>query len=254
MARLEERESISIAIIPARYESTRLPGKPLLDINGKSMIRTVWENISQSKILREVYIATDDERVLNHCQSFGANVIMTPKNLPSGTDRIAYVVRKLDLLDDIIINVQGDEPLVQAKLIDDLLINFATSLCEVGTIIQKINSFEELENPNCVKVTIKNDYTALYFSRQAIPYIRDYPKQQWLSKQTFWKHIGIYAYRSHALERFTKLPQTDLETSECLEQLRLLQNDDKYYCFPTKDELIGVDTPEDLEKVRAILK
>jgi len=254
MDNLKEREVFCIAIIPARYDSTRLPGKPLIDINGKPMIQRVWENISKSKILHTVYIATDDKRVEQVCKSFGANVVMTPKNLLSGTDRIAYVVRTLDLLDDIIVNIQGDEPLVNSKLIDDMIINFSTSLCEVGTIIKKIDSVEDLENPNCVKVTIKNDYTALYFSRSPIPYVRDTDKSQWLKGQTFWKHIGIYAYRSHALERFTQLPQTDLELSENLEQLRLMQNDDKYYCFPTKDQIIGVDTQEDLERVREIIK
>ncbi len=243
----------AIGIIPSRIGSTRLPEKPLALINGKSLIQRVWEGANTSKTLRRLIVATDDERIKIHCESFGAEVVMTPPELPSGTDRIAYVVKSLDESADVIFNIQGDEPLITGDLIDELFNKFVISLCEVGTLIKRIEEFEEIDNPGIVKVTLRNDNVANYFSRSPIPYVRDKEKKDWLNEQVFWKHIGIYAYKDYALQKFTELPQTDLEISESLEQLRLLQNNFKFYCLETKTEFISIDTPEDIIKVEAKL-
>ncbi|MCX6147135.1 MAG: 3-deoxy-manno-octulosonate cytidylyltransferase [Candidatus Kapabacteria bacterium] len=253
MSFLKERIMDAIGIIPARIGSVRLPEKPLALINGKSLIQRVWEGASTAKTLRRLIVATDDIRIKEHCESFGAEVVLTPAELPSGTDRIAYVVKELDETADVIFNIQGDEPLIKGELIDELFNRFVISLCEVGTLIKRINDVEELDNPGIVKVTLKNDNVANYFSRSPIPFVRDKEKKDWLSSQVFWKHIGIYAYKDFALKKFTELPQTDLEISESLEQLRLLQNNFKFFCLETKTDFISIDTPEDILKVEAKL-
>lgn len=254
MSFFEERIMDAIGIIPARIGSTRLPEKPLALINGKSLIQRVWEGASTAKTLRRLIVATDDQRIKNHCESFGAEAILTPAELPSGTDRIAYVVKALDETADVIFNIQGDEPLIKGELIDELFNKFVISLGDVGTLIKRIEDVEEIDNPGIVKVTLKNDNIANYFSRSPIPYVRDKEKKDWLSSQVFWKHIGIYAYKDFALQKFTELPQTDLEISESLEQLRLLQNNFKFFCLETKTDFISIDTPEDVLKVEARLK
>ncbi|MFY8160255.1 MAG: 3-deoxy-manno-octulosonate cytidylyltransferase [Candidatus Kapaibacteriota bacterium] len=251
--RFEEPKMTAVGIIPARYNSTRLPAKPLVLLKGKSMISRVWENAKNAKTLDEVYIATDDDRIRVHCEGFGAKVIMTPPELPSGTDRIYYAYKELDLSQDVIINIQGDEPLLLGEDIDNLFNRFVISLSDVGTLVHKIDNIRDVLNPNVVKVTLRHDNVALYFSRSPIPYIRDFNLEEWQNKHQFWKHIGVYAYKTFALEKFCELPQTTLELAENLEQLRLLENGFKYQCIPIQRQLISIDRPEDVKEVEKYL-
>lgn len=242
-----------IAVIPARYESSRFPGKPLALINNRSMIRTVYENITDSKFLDDIIIATDDARIESECKKHNMQYVMTEPELPSGTDRIYQAVERSGINADIIVNVQGDEPLLKSGLIDDLIEKFIKTDADVGTSIKKIDSYDELFNPSVVKVVIDNNNYALYFSRSTIPFLRDIDKNNWLEHQVFYKHIGIYAYRYDALKKFVSLEQSTLEKTEKLEQLRLMQNGLKYFCCLTEDKLIGVDHPEDIAEVEKIL-
>ena len=244
----------AIGIIPVRYDSTRLPGKPLIDICGKSLLQRTWEGVSQSNTLQKIIVAIDDERIAELCLNIGAEYIMTPSSLPSGTDRVAYAYNAMEEDFDIILNIQGDEPFLTGDLIDKLVCSFAESESDVATLVKKIQTFEELEDPNIVKVVLDSDNNAMYFSRSPIPYIRDIEKKDWLTNLTFWKHIGVYAYRKNSLFKFIVLPVSNYEKAERLEQMRLLETGAKYLCVQTDADLIGVDTPEDLEKVRSILE
>jgi 3-deoxy-manno-octulosonate cytidylyltransferase (CMP-KDO synthetase) len=243
----------TVGIIPARMASTRLPEKPLVSIAGKPMIQRVWEGASKSERMEKVIIATDNQKIADVCVGFGAEIIMTPPELPSGTDRIAYAYEKLNLDYDAIVNIQGDEPLIEGKEIDKLIDGLTGSLANVGTFIKRIESESDLTDPNTVKVVMQSDNTALYFSRGAIPYLRDNTKGYDLTAQPYYKHIGIYAYREAALKAFASLPPTELEQSEKLEQLRLMQNNYKYICVETKKEFIAVDTSEDVAKVEKVI-
>ncbi len=243
----------AIGIIPARYDSTRLPGKPLADINGKPLIYYVWKAASASQLLERVIIATDDDRIEYACKEFGAECIMTPKNINSGSDRIIYALNSLNEHYDYIVNIQGDEPFITGKLIDELLRKTIESDADVGTVISEIDNIDELVDVSTVKVVLRNDDSALYFSRSLLPYPRDARPEDRLSIGQFWKHIGIYCYAHQALLRFGELPQSELEIMEKLEQLRLLQNGAKYICMKTEIPLFGVDTKNDLEKVRQIM-
>ena len=240
----------AIGIIPARYDSTRLPGKPLLDISGKPLLQRVWEASSKANTLRRLIVATDDNRIEDMCKNIGAECIITPASLQSGTDRVAYVYKQLEMKADIILNIQGDEPLITGDTIDNLILKFSVSSFDVGTLIKKITVQEELFNPSVVKVVLGMDNQALYFSRSPIPYLREVKPEHWLMKSSYWKHIGIYAYKEKALFDFIRLKPTNIEQSEKLEQLRLLGNGSKFLCVETDNELIGVDTPEDLELIR----
>lgn len=240
-------------IIPARYSSTRLPGKPLLEIHGKPLLQWVWEAASGSGILSEIYVATDDIRILEICSGFGAKCRLTPPELASGTDRIAYLANMLKIKDDYIVNIQGDEPFLHGHIIDSLLKRLAKSDADVGTLVKRIREVDELNDPSVVKVAVKEDGTAMYFSRSPVPHLRDYPLAEWPVRSVFLKHIGVYAYRRDALERFVSLPQSDLEKTEKLEQLRLLEDGKKYLCVETDEDLVGVDTSDDLKKVTEIL-
>lgn len=247
-----ERQLTAVGVIPARLSSTRFPGKLLERINGKSLIAMVYENAQKATSLVKVIIATEDEAIAKEAEAIGAEYILTPNTFATGTDRIAWAYRRLELDNDIIFNIQGDEPLLSPKLIDDLFIGFSTSLCQVGTLVKRIETEEELANPNVVKVVRNMDGEGMYFSRSPIPYYRNKP-QDHLSLNNYWKHIGLYAYRTEALEQFSRLEQTDLEIAESLEQLRLLQNNSKYYCMETKEEILGIDTPEDFEKLKGLI-
>lgn len=247
-------ESIrAIAIIPARLKSTRLPNKALLDINGKTLLQRVWENACHSKILNRILIATDDKKIEELCFNIGAEYIMTPETLQSGTDRVIYAFEQLKEDYDYIVNLQGDEPLLRAKHIDELIINAHRQNAQVTTLITKFKSNEELFNINNVKVVINQDNIALYFSRAVIPYIRDVEESKFIQHRTYWKHIGIYCYNKIALKLFASSPPSKLEQDEKLEQLRLLENYVKILCIKTDDEIIGVDTYEDYLKVKQIL-
>ena len=234
-------------IIPARYESVRLPGKPLVDIAGKSLIQRVWESVSSSRSLDRIIIAVDHDEVADHCRSFGAEIVMTPPELPSGTDRIAFACEDLELDYDIIVNIQGDEPLITGAMVDKLVKELKNSFADVATFYTLIKTTEELTDPSVVKVVTNQSGQAIYFSRNPIPFYRDLDMKEWSKNFEYKKHIGIYAYRSNALKNFTRLPQSELEKTEKLEQLRLMEEDYTYHCVETNEKLIGIDTPEDLE-------
>ncbi|GBD98216.1 3-deoxy-manno-octulosonate cytidylyltransferase [bacterium BMS3Abin07] len=256
----------SIAIIPARYGSSRFPGKPLALLNDKPLIQHVCENAMTAARLDRVMVATDDEKIRRAVESFGVEAVITSSDLPSGTDRIAGVANKLDY--DIIVNIQGDEPLINGKMIDDVIKIHEDNLAEIGTLMKKINKMEEIFDPNIVKVVVDNNGFALYFSRAPIPFYRDefqglkvagcgLQVQKSVTNNpdsipgiiNVYKHIGIYSYRKDVLLRLTGLPQSRLEKAEKLEQLRALENGVRIRVMETEYETIGVDTPEDLGKV-----
>jgi 3-deoxy-manno-octulosonate cytidylyltransferase (CMP-KDO synthetase) len=241
-----------VAVIPARYSSVRLPGKPLLDIGGKPLLYWVWKSAIESQMISRIIVATDDTRIEEKCREFGAECVLSPSELQSGSDRVMYVCRMLGLDADIITNIQCDEPMITGQLLDNLINSFIDSDADAGTLIKRIYDYEDLYNPSVVKVVLRNDYSAMYFSRNSIPYLRDVKKYEWLNNEAYWKHIGIYVYKRSALERFVELPQSNLEKSEKLEQLRLLQAGMRIHCVETELELFGVDTSEDLAKTRRI--
>jgi len=241
-----------IGIIPSRYESSRFPGKPLAMLGKKPMIQWVYENVE--KAIDHVWVATDDDRILNAVKSFGGNAIETLSTHQSGTDRCAEAARKLstEIDFDIIINVQGDEPFIKAEQIEVLKSCF-NSDADIATLIKKIDSTEELFNQNRPKVVIDKQQNALYFSRSSIPFARGYEKEDWLKHNNFWAHIGMYAYKADVLQKITKLEQGILEKTESLEQLRWLENGYKIKTAETNHQSIGIDTPEDLEAALQLL-
>ncbi len=234
--------------------STRLPGKPLLDICGKPMIQRVWEAAKKSKIIERIMVATDDIKIMETCIKFGAECVMTSSELPSGTDRIMEAYEILGENADIVVNIQGDEPLLFGDIIDKLLERFIHTDFDVGTMISPIKTSEELFDSSVVKVDLNYNMTAKRFSRNPIPELNKIPKEDWLKHQNYFKHIGIYAYKIEALKKFVSLPVSEWEKQERLEQLRLLESGSTYYCYETDAFLIGVDTSHDLEKVRNYFK
>lgn len=237
-----------LGIIPARYASTRFPGKPLIDINGKTMIQLVYEQALQSTKLDEVVVATDDERILMHVRAFGGRAILTSPDHQSGTDRCAEVAEKLPGF-DILINIQGDEPFIDPEQIDMLCTCFEAEGTELATLVKKIITSEELHNPNSPKVILNSNSEAIYFSRTAIPYLRNIELQYWINSHTFYKHIGIYGYRIGTLKTITKLAVSSLEKAEALEQLRWIENGYRIKVAITDIENQAVDTPDDLKKI-----
>lgn len=244
----------AIGIIPARYESSRFPGKPLARIAGKSMIRRVWENASTATSLAKVIVATDSPLIKREADMNGSEVVMTKSDLPSGTDRVYAAYKALNEPYDIVVNIQGDEPLLRGELIDELVIRLANSDADVATLIRKIHTREELLDPSVVKVALSADSTGIYFSRSAIPFMRDAKTEDWHTETDYYRHIGIYAYRIASLVRFVALPPSRLEKMESLEQLRLIEAGAKYLCVETDAALAGVDFPKDIEIVEQILK
>lgn len=236
-----------LGVIPARYASTRLEGKPLADIDGHSMIEWVYKRTLLSN-LDMVVVATDNQLVYDKVKSFGGEVVMTSENHPNGTSRIAEVAEIYNEF-DVIINVQGDEPLIEKEMINALITPFLKEPdLSMATLKHRIDTIEEVENPNNVKVvTTKSDY-AIYFSRSPIPYPRE------LDMKNYFKHVGIYGYRRDFVIKYSQMPQTSLEISESLEQLRVLENGYKIKVLETPYKIVGVDTVEDLEKVRKIVK
>lgn len=240
----------TIGIIPARYASTRFPGKPLVNINGKPMIQHVYEK--SKAILSEVIVATDDERIYSAVKEFGGEVVMTSPKHQSGTDRCAEVLEKLEKEGnscDVVINIQGDEPFLKTEHLELLSSAFSEKEVEIATLIKKINNTDTLFNPNTPKVIQAKNGNAIYFSRSTIPFLRNAEKENWLEKHDFYKHIGIYAYRSSVLKEITKLKQSSLELAESLEQNRWIENGFSIKALLTTQESIAVDTPEDLEKL-----
>lgn len=234
-----------IGIIPARYASTRFPGKPLADIHGKPMIQVVCEHVSDAGLYKHV-VATDDERIYNAVRAFGGEVVMTSSEHPSGTDRCGEAARKLELQDeDVVINIQGDEPFISANEISLLKSLFDNPSVEIATLVKPFSDAAEAQNPNKVKVVMANTGKALYFSRYPIPFVRDaqYPTP------TYYQHLGIYAYRYKTLQKLIQLKPSALEQSEKLEQLRWLENGFEIYAAPCDYNGIGIDTPDDLAQL-----
>ncbi|MFR9166517.1 MAG: 3-deoxy-manno-octulosonate cytidylyltransferase [Dysgonomonas sp.] len=243
-----------VGIIPARYASTRFPGKPLADMAGKPMIQRVYEQAYLA--LKEVWVATDDVRIENAVKSFGGNVVMTSSDHRSGTDRCNEAYANIGKQFDVVINIQGDEPFIKPEQIETLKNCFKDADTEIATLVKafkKEDGFDVLFNPNSPKVIMNDKSEAIYFSRSIIPYIRDAHHTEWLDKHTFYKHIGMYAYRSDVLKKITRLQQSSLEKAESLEQLRWIENGYKIKVGITDTETIGIDTPEDLERAVSFL-
>lgn len=236
-----------LGVIPARYASTRFHAKPLVDINGKSMIRRVYEQASKSKMLNTVVVATDHHEIFDHVNSFGGNVCMTRESHVSGTDRCFEALQQQSGPYEYLINVQGDEPFIQPDQID-LLADRLEGKTEIATLIKRLERSEDLFNPNLVKVVVNLAKEALYFSRSPIPHIRNVDQNAWVPSFTFYKHIGMYAYRTDILEAITQLPVSELEKAESLEQLRWLEHGYNISVAETTIESMGIDTPDDLQR------
>jgi len=243
-----------IAVIPARYASQRLPAKPLIDLLGKSMIQRVYEQASKASLLSQVVVATDDDRIAAAVRAFGGEVIMTSETIRSGSDRVAAIAGILPA--DIFVNIQGDEPLIAPHMIDEAVrVVLDDPDADVGTLARRIESPSDLFNPAVVKVILGTDRTALYFSRSAIPFVRDEADQsQWLRHHLFYKHVGIYVFRRSFLLKYPSLSESTLERTEKLEQLRILEHGYRIKVGVTDFESISVDTPEDVGRVIEVLK
>ena len=239
------------AVIPARYASTRFPGKPLAILGGKTVIQRVYEQAAS--VLREVYVATDDERILSAVEAFGGRAVMTRADHQSGTDRIEEAVEKTGTQADVIINVQGDEPFIQPSQIKTLMALFDDPQTQIGTLGKRFDSMDAVNNPNSPKIVTDHRGFALYFSRSVIPFIRGVESDEWLSHYPFLKHLGVYAYRREVLAEVTRLPQGQLEKAESLEQLRWLENGYRIRVGLTDVETVGIDTPADLERAEQFL-
>ena len=240
-----------VAIIPARYASTRFPGKPLAVLGGKPVIQRVYEQVSS--VVNEVHVATDDERIRQCVEQFGGHAVMTRSDHKSGTDRIEEAAEKTGTTADVIINVQGDEPFIQPSQIKTLMQLFDNADTQIGTLGKPFDIMEAVLNPNSPKIVTDRQGFALYFSRSAIPFVRGVEQAEWLTRFPYLKHLGIYAYRRDVLRQVTLLPQSPLEQAESLEQLRWLENGYRIRVGLTDTETVGIDTPKDLERAEAFL-
>ncbi len=263
-----------LGIIPARYASTRFPAKPLVDIKGKSMIQRVYEQAKQAESLAKVVVATDDKRIFDHVKSFSGEVVMTSLKHKSGTDRCAEVVAMLNLeaitesfdtdnpivfygfnpkkervTFDAVVNIQGDEPFIDPLQIEKVVEILRGGVFKIATLVKKMDDLEAILNPNIVKVVFDSSHKAIYFSRNPIPFLRDTPQYDWAKSGEFHKHLGLYAYKTNILKEIADLEMSRLEKLESLEQLRWLENNYDIGVALTDIETIGIDTPEDLEKV-----
>lgn len=241
-----------IAIIPARYASTRFPGKPLATLAGKPVIQHVYEQVK--KVLPEAWVATDDDRIFNAVKLFGGKAVMTRADHKSGTDRIEEAAEKIGTDADVIINIQGDEPFIQPSQIETICRQFDNESTQIATLGKPFTSMDAVENTNSPKIVIDNNGFALYFSRSVIPFMRGIDRSQWLDHYPYIKHLGIYAYRREVLQEITKLPQSPLEKAESLEQLRWLQNGYRIRVGITNVETVGIDTPDDLKRAEDFIK
>ena len=241
-----------IAIIPARYASTRFPGKPLAMLDGKTVIQRVYEQASA--VLEEAYVATDDERIYQAVEAFGGCAVMTRADHKSGTDRLEEAATKIGTDADVIINIQGDEPFIQKSQIETLKGLFENDETQIGTLGKPFENMEAVQNPNSPKIVCDRRGFALYFSRSVIPYVRGEEPANWLNHFPYLKHLGIYAYRRQVLHEVTQLPQSSLEKAESLEQLRWLENGYRIRVGITNVETVGIDTPEDLQRAEEFLK
>ncbi len=244
-----------IVIIPARYASTRFPGKPLALLGGKPMIQRVYEQVAG--VVEDVVVATDDERIYNAVEAFGGRVVMTSANHKSGTDRCWEAYQKQGEEFDVVINVQGDEPFIAHSQLKAIMACFEDEATDIATLVKPFteeDGLAALENPNSPKVVLDKQSRAIYFSRSVIPYLRGVEREQWLKTHTYYKHIGMYAFRADVLREVTSLAQSPLERAESLEQLRWLENGYKIGVGISNVETVGIDTPEDLQRAEAFLK
>lgn len=243
----------TLGIIPARYASTRFPGKPLVDLNGKSLIQRVYERVRAAPVLDEVVIATDDQRIFDHVLGFGGKVQMTSEDHQSGTDRCAEIAQ---LFPDyqIVLNIQGDEPFLDYEQLEKVARPLIRGLAQIATLAMPIQEETDLFNPNVVKVVFNAQKLAMYFSRSTIPYLRNYPPAEWLAQAVHFRHIGLYGFLRSTLLEIAPLPMAELEKGEALEQLRWLYHGKSIYVELTNQAIIGVDTPEDLEKAKIFLQ
>ena len=240
-----------IGIIPARFASTRFPGKPLAMLGGKTVIERVYRQAAA--VLAEAWVATDDERIFAAVEAFGGHVVMTRSDHKSGTDRIEEAAGKIGTQADVIINIQGDEPFIQRSQLETVMHLFDDPDTQIGTLGKPFDTMNQAENPNSPKIVCDLRGYALYFSRSVIPFIRGQERTAWMEQFPFLKHLGIYAYRREVLAEITKLPQSPLELAESLEQLRWLQNGYRIKVGLTDVETVGIDTPEDLTRAEAFL-
>ncbi len=238
-------------IIPARYASTRFPGKPLAMLGGKSVIERVYEKASA--VIDDVYVATDDERISDAVKKFGGRVVMTRADHKSGTDRIEEAAEKIGSDADVIINIQGDEPFVEASQIKALMQLFDNADTQIGTLGKRFDTMTATENPNSPKIVTDKRGFALYFSRSVIPFVRGKERAEWIGSYPYLKHLGMYAYRREVLREITRLEQSPLEVAESLEQLRWLENGYRIRVGLTDVETVGIDTPEDLKRAEEFL-
>lgn len=241
-----------IGLIPARYASTRFPGKPLALLAGKPVIQHVYEQAA--KVLDAVYVATDDERIYNKVTEFGGKAVMTSTKHHSGTDRIEEALEKVGGDFDVVVNIQGDEPFIAQSQIETLCHCFEDEATQIATLGKPFECIEAVENPNSPKIVVDNRGYAMYFSRSVIPFVRGVERQEWLKKYPFLKHLGIYAYRTEVLKAITRLPQSSLELAESLEQLRWLENGYRIKVGITNVETVGIDTPEDLQRAEDFIR
>lgn len=238
-----------LGVIPARFASTRFPGKPLVKIGNRTMIERVYEQVNG--VVDKAVVATDDTRIFDAVKAFGGEVVMTSEHHKSGTDRCFEAFTNLGGGYDVVVNIQGDEPFIKPEQIGLVKSCFDSHEIQLATLVKafkETDSFEDLFNPNSPKVVLNHNSEAIYFSRSIVPYVRGVDHTEWLKKHTFYKHIGMYAYRADVLAEITKLPQSSLEIAESLEQLRWIENGYKIKVAKTEFETIGIDTPEDLEK------
>lgn len=241
-----------IGIIPARYASTRFPGKPLALLGGEYVIKRVYDIVART--LDEAYVATDDQRIFDAVASFGGKAVMTRTDHKSGTDRIEEAVEKIGTDCDVVVNIQGDEPFIHPNQIEAVCKCFDDPLTQIATIGKPFTSMDAVVNPNSPKIVMDNNNNAMYFSRSVIPFVRGKEREEWIDNYPFLKHLGIYAYRKDVLKQITQLPQSSLEKAESLEQLRWLQNGYRVKVGITNIETIGIDTPEDLIRAEKELK
>lgn len=242
-----------LGIIPSRYGSTRFPAKALADINGKTMVERVYEQACKATSLTEVVVATDHEKIFSHVQSIGGKVVMTKESHPSGTDRCAEVLNNMTENYDFVINIQGDEPFIKPEQIN-LLASVLSDDVELATLVIETQKDDEIFNPNTVKVAVNSNSEALYFSRSPIPFVRNFPQNEWTKHHKFYRHVGIYAYRTDILHKITMLQPSGLEQTESLEQLRWLENGYKIKVQKTPFDSHGIDTPQDLQRILEAMK
>lgn len=244
-----------LGIIPARYASTRFPAKPLAMLGGKMVIQRVYEQVSG--VMDDAYVATDDERIEAAVKAFGGKVVMTSVHHKSGTDRCYEAMTRIGGQFDVVVNIQGDEPFIQPSQLHSIQACFQDPATQIATLVKPFtpqDGLQALQNPNSPKVVLDKNRNALYFSRSVIPYLRGVDSAEWLSRHTYYKHIGLYAYRTEVLKEITALPQSSLELAESLEQLRWLENGYVIKAGITEVETIGIDTPQDLQRAEEFLK